>query len=225
MGHPKFSRRKFGTPTHPWTTARITEETALRAQYGLKNMREIWKARSQLRRHRQQAMKLIGRVDSTSGHYLREKEELIVSLHRRGLIAEGATLDDVLTMTTEDMLNRRLQSQVFYKGLAATMKQARQLASHGHIAIGDQKVTVPSYVVARNEEALIHYYETSDLTFESHPLREEIAGIRAQAEYEDTEHPGPEFTDSDVEQIKASAQAAPSAAEPAPADTSNGGEA
>ena len=39
-------------------------------------MKEIWKARSQLRRIRQQAMKLIGRVDSTLPHWIREKEDL-----------------------------------------------------------------------------------------------------------------------------------------------------
>lgn len=211
MGHPKFSRRKFDTPKHPWTAARIEEETALKTQYGLKSMREIWKAKSLLRRHRQQSMKLIGRVDSTVGHYLREKEDLIASLQRRGLISENAGLDDILTISVEDQLNRRLQSQVFYKGLATSMKQARQLVSHGHICIGEQKVDVPGYLVTKDEEDQIRYYNTSVLQSESHPLREEIAGIRARAEYEDEDHPGAEFTDEDVAEIKAAAEAAPSA--------------
>ena len=60
MGEPKFSRPKFDTPSHPWKAARIEEEHAIKAQHGLKNMREIWKAKSQLRRHRRQAMRLIG---------------------------------------------------------------------------------------------------------------------------------------------------------------------
>ena len=67
MGEPKFSRPKFDTPSHPWKAARIEEEHAIKAQHGLKNMREIWKAKSQLRRHRRQAMRLIGMVDTSEG--------------------------------------------------------------------------------------------------------------------------------------------------------------
>ncbi len=52
MGEPKFARPKFDTPSHPWKAARIEEEHKIQANHGLKNMREIWKAKSQLRRHR-----------------------------------------------------------------------------------------------------------------------------------------------------------------------------
>ena len=60
MGHPKFARPKTQTPTHPWKAARIEEEHALKDQFGLKKvggMREIWREKSALRRHRNQAMK------------------------------------------------------------------------------------------------------------------------------------------------------------------------
>ena len=57
MGEPKFSRPKFDTPPHPWKKARIEEEHLIQANHGLKNMREIWKSKSQLRRHRRQAMR------------------------------------------------------------------------------------------------------------------------------------------------------------------------
>ena len=152
MGEPKFARPKFDTPSHPWKKARIEEEHAIRDNHGLKTMREIWKAKSQLRRHRRQAMRLIGTVDTTEGHGMREMNDLLASLHNKGLVATGAILDDVLTLGTEDILNRRLQAQVYYKGLASTMKQARQLVTHGQICIGDQKVTIPSYPVSRDEE-------------------------------------------------------------------------
>ena len=160
MGEPKFSRPKFDTPSHPWKAARIEEEHAIKAQHGLKNMREIWKAKSQLRRHRRQAMRLIGMVDTSEGHGKKEMEDLLRSLNNKGLIQSDASLDDVLSLGTEDILNRRLQAQVYYKGLATTMKQARQLVIHGLICIGEQKVTIPSYSVSRDEEehilSLIH---------------------------------------------------------------------
>ena len=79
MGDPKFARPKTRTPTHPWKQARIEEEHALKERFGLKKvggMREIWREKSALRRHRNQAMKLIGRVDTTEDHFAREKEDL-----------------------------------------------------------------------------------------------------------------------------------------------------
>ena len=42
----------------------------------------------------------------------------------KGLIESDAELGDILSLSTEDVLNRRLQAQVYYKGLACTMKQA-----------------------------------------------------------------------------------------------------
>jgi len=165
MGEPKFARPKFDTPSHPWKAERIEEEHAIQKNHGLKNMREIWKSKSQLRRHRRQAMRLIGMADDGISHSQREKDDLIRSLHGKGLIASDASLDekddlirslhgkgliasdasldDILSLGTEDILNRRLQAQVYYKGLASTMKQARQLVTHGHICVGDQKVTIP----------------------------------------------------------------------------------
>ena len=88
MGEPKFSRPKYDTPSHPWKADRIEEEHAIRASHGLKNMKEIWKAKSQLRRHRRQAMRLIGNVDTTEGHGKREMEDLLHSLHQKGLVTQ-----------------------------------------------------------------------------------------------------------------------------------------
>ena len=117
MGHPKFARPKTQTPTHPWKAARIEEEHALKDQFGLKKvggMREIWREKTALRRHRNQAMKLIGRVDSSEGHFAQEKTDLVGSLVRKGLLAEGSSVDDVLQITVEHMHARRLQSVVYY---------------------------------------------------------------------------------------------------------------
>jgi len=212
MGHPKFARPKYDTPTHPWKKARIEEEHALKEQFGLKKiggMKEIWKGKSKLRRWRQNAMKLIGRVDTSEGHFSREKDDLVESLYRRGLLGDGATLDDILLLTVEHVLSRRLQSQVYYCGLATSMRQARQLVIHGHIGIGDQKMTVPSYIITRDDENLLTYHHTSPLTDTDHPIRKEIEETRAAAEYEeeDKETPSEEFVAGVVE----GAEAAPSA--------------
>ncbi|HJJ50544.1 MAG TPA: 30S ribosomal protein S11, partial [Methanocorpusculum sp.] len=41
------------------------------------------------------------------------------------------------------------------------VKQARQLITHGHIAINGHRVSVPSYMVTDAEEAGVMYYATS----------------------------------------------------------------
>ena len=212
MGHPKFARPKYDTPTHPWKKARIEEEHALKEQFGLKKiggMKEIWKAKSKLRRWRQNAMKLIGRVDTSEGHFSREKNDLVESLYRRGLLGDGSSLDDILLLTVEHVLSRRLQSQVYYCGLASSMRQARQLVIHGHIGLGEQKMTVPSYIITRDDENTLTYHHTSPLTDPAHPIRVEIEETRAAAEYEGEgeETPSEEF----VAGVAEAAEAAPTA--------------
>ena len=209
MGEPKFSRPKFDTPSHPWKAARIEEEHAIKAQHGLKNMREIWQAKSQLRRHRRQAMRLFGMVDTIEVHGKKEMEDLLRSLNNKGLIQSDASLDDILSLGTEDILNRRLQAQVYYKGLATTMKQARQLVIHGLICIGEQKVTIPSYPVSRDEEEHIKYHSSSELNNPEHAIRKASEGRREKAEYA-VDEVDPEATPEFAAEVKAAAEAAPS---------------
>ncbi len=67
-------------------------------------------------------------------------------------------LEDVLALGTEDVLERRLQTQVHKKKLSNSLKHARQLIVHGHIAINNRRVTIPSYMVSLEEERGIGYY-------------------------------------------------------------------
>ena len=188
MGEPKFSRPRTQTPSHPWKQARIDEEHDLKERYGLKKvggMREIWREKSALRRHRNQAMKLIGRVDSTEGHYAKEKEQLLNSLTKKGLLQTGADVGDVLEINVEHMLSRRLQSVVYYKGLAPSMRAARNLIVHGHICIGDQRMTVPGYHVLKEEEDSLQYSENSPFVDPEHPFRKELETLRYQEDDEE----------------------------------------
>ena len=211
MGQPKFSRPKTQTPTHPWKAERIEEEHALKDQYGLKRvggMKEIWRERSALRRHRQLAMKLIGRVDTSEGHFKREKEEFLGSMQRKGLISEDADLDDVLQISVENMLDRRLQSQVYYKGFAPSMRAARNMIVHGHIVLGNQKMNVPGYHVLRNQEADIAYHPSSNFNDPNHVIRQEMDRRRqtvgGEESAEATQQVRDAHTDEEfIEQIKA----------------------
>jgi len=84
-------------------------------------------------------------------------------------------LDDVLDLTIEDILERRFQTIIFRKGLAKTVQQARQLITHGHIMIADQRVTIPGYLVTKPQETQITYTSKSALANPDHPLRQTIA--------------------------------------------------
>lgn len=201
MGEPKFSRPRTQTPTHPWKQARIDEEHDLKERFGLKKvggMREIWREKSSLRRHRNQAMKLIGRVDSSDGHYAKEKEQLLDSLSRKGLLQSGADIGDVLEINVEHMLSRRLQSVVYYKGLAPSMRSSRNLIVHGHICIGDQRMTVPGYHVLKDEEDLLRYSSSSPFSDPEHTFRRELESRRISTE-EDSEDEG-EMRDGDTDE-------------------------
>lgn len=185
MGDPKKLRKIYNTPSHPWINERITEENRLVREYGLANKREVWKGKSKLDMFRGQARSLRARLRTASEQAVKERDQLLTHLTKYGYIKEGSDLDDVLSLTLENVLSRRLQSQVYMRGLAYTMKHARQLITHGHIAIGDRKITVPSYVVKVSEESLIQYHSSSPLTMEEHPSRPKMAAtstIRSQVE-------------------------------------------
>ena len=216
MGHPKFARPKTRAPTHPWKQARIDEEHALKDKYGLKKvggMKEIWREKSALRRHRNQAMKLIGRVDITEAHFTREKDDLVASLCRQGLLAGGAGIDEVLQITVEHMLSRRMQSVVFYKGLVPSMRAARNLIVHGHISIGKQRMTVPGYHILTHEEDLIQYSSNSPFADPEHPFRKDMEELRltmvADVDEEEVD-PVREATEEFVEEIKSKEAELPS---------------
>ena len=153
-------RKKWVRPFKRWDKARIREERRFMKLYGLKNKKELWRAQAELRRIRAFARRLL----PLSGAYreVREKE-LLGRLYRLGLLDEKATLDDVLSLTTQDILERRLQTMVWRKGFARTVRQARQFIVHGHVYVGDVRVRSPSYWVKRGEENLIridpHIYD------------------------------------------------------------------
>ncbi len=158
MGDPRKPRKKWEGPGHPWRKERLLQEMKLVGEYGLRNKRELWIAQTLVRKFRHQARALLA-----VPREIREEREraLLHRLYELGLLPENATLDDVLSLTTEDILERRLQTIVYRKGLAKTIYQARQLIVHGHIAIGGRRVTAPGYLVRRDEEDLIDYAPTS----------------------------------------------------------------
>ncbi|WP_414469308.1 30S ribosomal protein S4 [Methanobacterium sp. ACI-7] len=158
MGHPRKARKKYDTPPHPWNADRIKEENKLSQKYGLKNKKEVWKAETMVKRYRRDARHLLGMVTEQT---IKERQQLLSHLIKSGILGEDAKLEDVLDLTVENILRRRLQTMVHAKGLATTAKGARQFVIHGHIALNGKKIDSPSYLVKRGEEDLIGFYQSS----------------------------------------------------------------
>ena len=152
MGDTKNFRRVWKKPKRPLNFDLKMEELKILGTFGLKTKRELWKARTELSRVRNQARSLLAlRQD------VRDREEpiLLKSLSRVGYVEPDATLDDVLNLELSDLFSRRLQTVVQKKFFFKTPYQARQAVSHGHILIGDRIVNIPSYVVSVDEESKV----------------------------------------------------------------------
>jgi small subunit ribosomal protein S4 len=142
----KKLKKQYETPNEGWNQERIDFEDNLSEKHGLKNKREVYKAQSQLRDFRRQARKLAASQDES------QTEEFLSRVNRLGLIRERDSLEDVLSLNVEDILNRRLQTAVNRKGLTDTVTQARQHVVHGHVYIDGQRVTVPGYLLTQEKE-------------------------------------------------------------------------
>lgn len=137
-----------------WNKARIESEHKMKERFGLKNIREYWMAASELRRIRRNTRAVLsGNASEKTG------KEMISRLAKYDVVKPEATLDDLLVIEVERLLDRRLQSVVFRRSLAKSMAQARQLITHGFISVGGKRVTSPGYMVRRDEEGSITYYK------------------------------------------------------------------
>ncbi len=155
MGDPKRPRKTWEGPKHPWIKERLERERELLGRYGLRNKKELWKAETLARKFRHRARALLGLPPEARRE---AAKALLEKLYKMGIIDDpNADVDIVLSITAEDILERRLQTIVYKKGLAKSIYQARQLIVHGHIAIAGRRVTSPGYLVSREEERLIDY--------------------------------------------------------------------
>ena len=196
MGDPKFPSKHYNTPSHPWQKTRIEQERTLTHQYGLKSKKEIWKADTKVREMRRQARKLTAKANDQQAQ--KEKELLLGKLNRLGMLEQGAALEDILRMSPENILDRRLQTQVYLQGLASTVKQSRQLIIHGHISVEGAVNRVPGMLVTKTQEKNITYSPSSALNSDLHPVRP-----GAKATYDDEETIEPENEEVSDDEPKA----------------------
>jgi small subunit ribosomal protein S4 len=155
MGDPHKPKKTYHRPRRIWTLDQLNAELYILGTYGLRNKRELWKAQSEVARIRNQARALL----AVPPEFRRDKElRLLGFLNRLGLVNESASLDDVLNLKIEDILERRLQTIVMRKIMSKSATQARQIVSHCHVSVGNRTVNLPGYIVRKEEEPniLVH---------------------------------------------------------------------
>ena len=143
MGDIKRKKKLIRRPKKLYEKPRIEEENLLVQKYGLKNKKEVWKVETSVSKLRRRAKELIKGDD-------KEREEFFKKLNHMGFSVKETA--DVLALTKEDWLNRRLQTIVFKKNLATTPKQARQLITHKHVLVNSKAVGSPSFIVTKDLE-------------------------------------------------------------------------
>ncbi|MDP8905904.1 MAG: 30S ribosomal protein S4 [Thermoproteota archaeon] len=156
MGDPRKAKKSYTRPRSIWTSDQISSELYVVGSYGLRNKKELWKAQTEIARIRNQARALLA-ISTDVRH---EKEtKLLNYLSRLGIVEDSSTLDDILNLKIEDILERRLQTLVMKRSNLKSPYQARQIVVHGHVSIGDRKINLPGYLVKKDEEAqiLIHF--------------------------------------------------------------------
>ncbi len=181
MGDPRKIKKKFAGPRHPWIKEAIDSEKILKKEFALKNKQEMFIAASQLKRFKDTAKKLLA---DKSAQGEKEKQHLAEKVKNYGLLPVGASIDSVLSLQLKDILGRRIQSLVFRRGLARSMKQARQFITHRHIRIGDKEITSPSTLLTQEEESKLTFKNSSNLAKEDHPERINLAAQEIHAEAE-----------------------------------------
>lgn len=152
MGDPKKSRKIFRRPRQIWTTEQLSSELFLIGSYGLRSKSELWKSQTKVADIRNQARELLALT--VEARQVQETK-LLNYLHKLGLVKESATLDDVLNLKLEDILERRLQTIIMKKGVSKSPQQSRQLVVHGHVSICERVINIPGYMVRKDEEPTI----------------------------------------------------------------------
>jgi small subunit ribosomal protein S4 len=149
LGDPHKPKKTYHRPRRIWTIDQLNAELYILGTYGLRNKRELWKAQSEIARIRNQARALL----AIPTEVRRDKEvRLLGFLNRLGLVNESATLDDVLNLKIEDILERRLQTIVMRKIMSKSAIEARQIVAHRHVSVGSRTVNLPGYIVRKDEE-------------------------------------------------------------------------
>merc|ERR1712216_328777 len=150
---------------------RLDAELKLVGEYGLRCKREIWRVQYALAKLRKAARTLLT-LDPKDPKRIFEGAALLRRMSRYGLLADDELdLDSILLLTTQKLLERRLQTKVYKQGLAKSIHHARVLVRQRHIRVGNQLVNVPSFNVRTASEKHIDFATNSPYSQGGRPGR------------------------------------------------------
>ena len=93
-----------------------------------------------------------------------EGNSLLRKVQRFGLLGDDELkLDFILELSTQMLLERRLQTRVYKMGLARSIHHARVLIRHRHVRVKNQLVNVPSFLVRLDSDKHINFSPKSPL--------------------------------------------------------------
>jgi len=154
--HRNYSKTSK-TPRRPYEKERLDAELKLVGEYGLRCKREIWRCQYALAKIRKAARVLLT-LDAKDPKRIFEGAALLRRMNRYGLLGEEELeLDFVLQLTTQKLLERRLQTKVYKQGLAKSIHHARVLIKQRHIRVGSQVVDVAGFGVRTSSEKHIDF--------------------------------------------------------------------
>ena len=86
------------------------------------------------------------------GQQLREKQKVkriyfVLEGQFRNYFERAARQKGITGENLLALLERRLDNAVYRGGFATSRRQARQLVNHGHVAVNDRKVDIPSFQI------------------------------------------------------------------------------
>lgn len=144
---------------------RIDQEIKICGLYGLKTKREVWRVQLVLARLRKRARELLT-LEEHDERRIFEGQALMRKMFKYGLLDKEKEngLDYVLALTIEKLLERRLQTRVFKTRFATSIHHARVLIFGRHIAVDNQLVNVPSFMLTIENENKVNFHHKSPLT-------------------------------------------------------------
>ena len=149
------------TPRRPFEKERIDGELKLVGEYGLRNKRELWRTQLALAKIRKSARALLT-LEPKDPKRMFEAPALLRRLQSYGLVEDSEmALDSVLQMTTQRLLERRLQTKVFKQRLARSIHEARVMIKQRHIRVGKQLTNVASLILRMDSEKHVAFTENS----------------------------------------------------------------
>ncbi len=177
MGDPRRLRNKYERPKKLWDVDRLKEEKGLKTEFGLKNMKELWRVTAILKKYRREARRLLS---LTVEERKDDGKKILTKLVGMGILKDTSSLDDILSLEVREFLERRLETVVLRTGLARSMPQSRQLITHGFIMVDGRRVTRPGFLVGLND--VVAYAKPIDISSKPAEPKEEPKPAEQPAE-------------------------------------------